>query len=146
MCETPPSQPTSFLEQVAEHRKLLQTMRSEMQSEYDKGVMALSGGALGISLTFLKEFVPRQNIHGTNFLISAWVCWGLSVTIVVFSYFTSAVAFGKAINQTDENLLYFDAIEHGGLANKITRFLNPFAGGLFAVGLVLLLFFAGKNL
>ena len=38
-----------------QYRDNLQKIEGEMQSEYDKAVMTLSGGAIGISFAFIKD-------------------------------------------------------------------------------------------
>ena len=62
-----------FEKQISDYRKGLQALEQKMQSEYDKAVMALSGGALGVSMTFLKDVVLNQGVHGGNFLLWSWI-------------------------------------------------------------------------
>ena len=98
-----------FTKQIRDYRKSLQGVEQQMQSEYDKAIMALSGGALGISMTFLKDVVLKQGVHGGFFLLAAWVSWGLSVSLTLWSFHTSAEAFRKAIRQTDDQTIYLQA-------------------------------------
>ena len=139
--------PETFGDQISEYRKSLLSLQQQMQSEYDKAILALSGGALGISLTFLKDIVVRpgsSEIRTPGFLLLAWVCWGASATCILFSYFTSASALEKAVAQTDTREIYITA--RGGLFNTVTRWLNAFAGLFFLFGVILLVFFTYKNL
>src|SRR5436190_21382140 len=97
-----------FDDQISDYRKGLLTLEQQMQSEYDKAILALSGGALGVSMTFLKDVVIKQGVQGGGYLLTAWVCWGLSVTCTLFSYYTSAQALRRAVKQTDDRLIYLE--------------------------------------
>ena len=140
-----------FAKQIADYRNLLQETEQEMQSSYDKAVMALSGGALGISMTFFKDFVatkvtPSQPVEGVCWLFIAWICWGVSTTAVLFSLFTSASAMRKTIEQTDNKMIYYKDESLGGWQDKLTRLLNPVAGFLFLFGVVAYALFVKFNL
>lgn len=133
-----------FEEQISDYRKQLQALEQKMQSEYDKAIMALSGGALGVSMTFLKDVVLDQGVHGGNFLLGAWICWGASVTCTLFSFYTSAQALRRAVQQTDDRAIYLEMV--GGKFNCVTKILNFSGGALFMLGVILIVFFASRNL
>src|SRR5438552_1062864 len=103
--ETSPHAAITFEQQIADYRASLQKLEQDMQREYDKAVMALSGGAFGVSLTFLKDVVGTSHIAEPFFLLIAWIAWGLSVTCVLFSYFTSTLALRAALEQVDNRTL-----------------------------------------
>lgn len=137
-----------FQQKIAEYRTLLQEMEQEMQSSYDKAVMTLSGGALGVSIAFVKDFLgktnPSQPIQNGFQLFTAWTCWGISITAILISLFVSACAMRKAIEQTDNRVLYYEKL--GGWQDRLTRVLNPVAGLLFMTGVVFIGLFAKNNL
>ena len=135
---------TDFNDQISEYRKSLLTLEQQMQSDYDKAIMALSGGALGVSMTFLKEVVVKQGIHGGCFLLSAWICWGLSVTCTLASFYTSTLALRRAVQQTDDKTIYLEL--RGGRYNRATKILNAAAGMLFFAGVVSIVVFVAHNL
>jgi hypothetical protein len=118
----------AFQDEISQYRATLLELEQKMQGEFDKAVMALSGGALGLSFTFLKEVVKSTPLKSTSWLLTAWICWGLSLSCVLFSFFSSALALRKAIKQTDAKLIYVEA--EGGIFNKITVWLNPLQHGL----------------
>ena len=134
----------NFHGQVSDYRKGLQSLEQQMQSEYDKAILALSGGALGVSMTFLKDVVVKQGVQGGGFLLAAWICWGLSVTSTLFSLYTSAHALRRAIHQTDDQTIYLELA--GGRFNQITKVLNLCAGLLFFAGVVSVVMFVSRNL
>ena len=134
-----------FHNQISDYRKALLSLEQQMQSDFDKAIMLLSGGALGVSMTFLKDvLVIKQGVQGGSFLLAAWICWGLSVTCTLFSFYTSAQALRRAIQQTDDQTIYLQLV--GGKFNQLTKALNLAAGILFMSGVVLIALFVSRNL
>lgn len=133
-----------FSDQLSDYRKNLLTLEQQMQSEYDKAIMALSGGALGISMAFLKDVVITHGIHNGGFLLAAWVSWGLSITSTLASFYTSATALRKAVQQTDDKTIYLQLV--GGRFSLLTKVLNAAAGLLFLAGVVSIVVFVARNL
>lgn len=115
-----------------------------MQGEYDKGVLTLSGGALGISLVFLKDVVGTKPILHGGYLLAAWIVWGLSIAFVLSSYFTSTKALRRAIADTDEKTIYITLAQSGWAT--ATKILNALGGLCFFVGIILLVTFVSFNL
>jgi uncharacterized membrane protein YqhA len=137
---------TSFEQQIADYRASLQKLEQEMQGEYDKAVMALSGGAFGVSLTFLKDIIGTSRIIDPFFLLTAWIAWGLSVTCVLFSYFTSTVALRAALDQVDDKTLYLEGKLLGKWYNVVTKVLNICGGVLFLIGISSIVLFVSSNI
>lgn len=135
---------SDFDDQVSEYRKSLLSLEQQMQSGYDKAVMALSGGALGVSMTFLNEVVLKQGIQDGCYLLTAWICWGLSVTCTLASFWTSAIALRNAVKQTDDKTIYLELL--GGRYNQATKVLNAVSGLLFFAGVVSIVVFVSCNL
>jgi hypothetical protein len=130
---------------LSEYRKTLQMTEQQMQAEYDKSVLTLSGGALGISMTFLKDIVlTKGGIQGGCFLLMAWIFWGMSITCTLYSFYTSTLAFRKAIKQTDEGKIYSEL--QGGYFQLITNILNFSSGLLFLIGVIFIVIFTSYNI
>src|ERR1051325_8367007 len=68
-----------------EYRNHLVLAGQKAQEDYDKAVMTLSGGALGVSFAFLKDIVGPGDLLNETLLFFSWISWGLSVTAVLFS-------------------------------------------------------------
>ncbi|MCX6916246.1 MAG: hypothetical protein NT167_24920 [Verrucomicrobia bacterium] len=130
--------------EMSEYRKSLQALEQQMQSQYDKSVMALSGGALGLSLSFLKEIVGKKGIVSGGYLLAAWCCWGASVACILASFYTSVLAMQHAVKQVDDDSIY-TALETGRF-DLLTKVLNITAGLLFVVGVIALVLFVHRNL
>ncbi len=115
-----------------------------MQGEYDKAVLTLSGGALGISLVFLKDVVGSKPIVHSNYLLAAWIAWSFSIAFVMISYFTSTKALRRALKDTDEKTIYLSLAQSGW--STTTKVLNAFGGLSFFIGIALLVRFVSFNL
>jgi len=62
-------------EELFKYRADLITGRQKAQEQFDKAVLSLSGGALGVSFTFVDKFVPKGSVvEHSNLLIIAWFC------------------------------------------------------------------------
>ncbi|MCX6966983.1 MAG: hypothetical protein NTZ46_04250 [Verrucomicrobia bacterium] len=134
---------------MAEYRGLLTKMEQESQADFDKTVLTLSGGALGLSFAFTKDVVGTENVIHTGFLLSAWIGWGLSSTVVLLSFFTSQLALRKAIRQLDDGKLEQTDKERmerpGGWYDWLTARLNLAGLCLFLFGLAMMLVFLCFN-
>lgn len=126
--------------EMSDYRKSLEPLERQMRSQYCKAVMALSGGALGLSFSFLKEIVGKKGIVSGGYLLAAWVCWGASVTCTLFSFYTSALALRRAVDQVDNEEA------PGGWLDRLTEVLDFASGLLFLVGVIALVLFVGRNL
>ena len=62
-------------------RKGYNAAHAKAEEGYDKWLLTLSGGALGLSMTFFKEFSELQ--HGVvghgDFLLAAWILFAASI-------------------------------------------------------------------
>ena len=73
-----------FRKQMVEYRNQLVEAEKDAQSSYDKSLVSLSGGGIAISFAFAENFLKESSLHHTEFLLAAWLCWGISVTAVVW--------------------------------------------------------------
>jgi hypothetical protein len=113
--------------------------RQKSQDAYDKTVLALSAGALGVTISFVKEIVGGHPVL-LRLLLVAWICWGISCATVLYSHFSSVAAHNEAIAALDENR------EPNIGSDKATKILNLVSGALFLLGLLLFCVFAYINL
>jgi hypothetical protein len=126
------------------YRNSLISIEQKSQDDFDKAVLSLSGGALGITFVFLKDVVGIGPLNYKSCLFWAWICWGVSVTATLFSYALSNFSLRKTIQQVDNNTIYDD--HPGGWPDKLLIFLNLFSGFLFLIGVVLFATFIWYNL
>ena len=128
---------------LTDYRGTLLKIQEEMQSEFDKTVLALSGGAIALSITLIKELMSPTAAQNSVLLMLSWFFWALSITFVLCSYFTSAHAMESTITELDRDGSVSSS--PGGLYNMWTRCLNLAAGIGFIAGLVSFLFFVATT-
>lgn len=131
-------------ELIMKYRSQLETLEQKSQENFDKTVLSLSGGALGISFAFIKDIVGSAPVTNPSLLFLAWMSWGLSVVSVLISYFMSHLALRKAIKQVD--LGSIRSSKPGGIADTLTAICNPLSGILFIIGVVFISIFVWQNL
>ncbi|MFT7056693.1 MAG: hypothetical protein ACJAR3_002332 [Roseivirga sp.] len=126
-----------------EYRNNLIAAEQKSQDDYDKTIVSLSGGALGISIVFIKDIIGTSDPVMLWTVITAWASWATSLASVVTSYFLSRMALRVAILQNDKNDFSAGV---GGWAAKATHFLNAISGLMFLSGIVFLIIFSAKNI
>jgi hypothetical protein len=112
-------------------RAHLVELRQHAEASYDRTVLSLSGGALGLSLAFMERLMGPAPFTAPVPLRIAWVAWGASLLVVLASHYLSSVALTKAIGQLDDGAQDLSSL--GEPWNTITRCLN-LAGGLLFLG------------
>lgn len=123
------------------YRDLLQELSVKSQEQYDKTVITLSTGALGLSFAFIKDIVNIKIANNLNFLTGSWICFTLSVLSVLLSFLASKYALDKAIIAEDNN----EEITTNKV-DLITTILNWLSAIFFIVGLVFMIVFVDLNL
>ena len=126
-----------------EYRNNLIQAEQKSQDDYDKSIISLSGGALGISLVFYKEVIGKEVPLLPELLVWSWGVWAASIAAVVASYFLSRLALRKAIEQTDKNDFSGGV---GGWAANCTSYANALSGILFVIGISLFIAFSSQNI
>jgi hypothetical protein len=129
---------------LEEYRNLLIAADQKAQEDFDKTVLSLSGGALGISFAFVKDIIGSKPTIQPEFLLAAWVSWGLSVTFVLSSFYFSQQALRQAIKQVDNQEIYKRS--PGGLFSRVTAIFNALGGLLFLIGVISMVVFVSYNL
>lgn len=134
---------TDTPEQLAEYRNWLVAAEQKAQEDFDKTVLTLSGGALGISFVFLKDVIGPNEVQHSGFLLSAWIVWAFSTFSVLASYYLSHLALRRAISQVDKGAIYNQT--PGGVFACLTAALNAVGAILFLLGVCFITIFAGIN-
>jgi hypothetical protein len=140
---TTPASPGQSDDDHSDYCRMLMECEQKMIDEFDKAVMALSGGAIGVSFAFLKDIVKTENMTYVPWLLGAWVCWGFSVGCVLTSFYFSHLAMRLSQKQWSSGERDYKKL--GGIWNKATLTLNPLGGGLFLIGVLSMIFFVSKN-
>jgi hypothetical protein len=127
-----------------EYRQWLVAAEQKAQEDFDKTVLTLSGGALGISFAFVKDIIGDKPIEHSSWLVIAWVAWALSTTAMLGSFFVSRLALRKAILQCDDGTIFCSP--PGGFYTKLTRWLTVAGAVLFLVGVLFMAAFVKSNI
>lgn len=131
-------------EPMADYRQWLVVAEQKSQEDFDKTVLSLSAGALGISFVFLKDVIGPNPVLEPNLLFAAWVAWGSSTFCVLASYYASHLALRKTIKQIDLSTIRNE--RPGGVYSYVTAGLNATGAVLFLVGVCTITLFANANL
>lgn len=123
------------------YRDLLQELSVKSQEQYDKTLITLSTGALGLSFAFIKDVVDIKGASDINFLTGAWICFTLSVLSVLLSFLSSKYALDQAIVAEDNN----EEVKANRM-DLITTILNWLSAAFFIVGLIFIIVFVKINL
>lgn len=134
----PPKKPPS------EYRQSLIAAEQKAQDDFDKAVLSLSGGALGVSFVFVKDIIGPAAIHHPQLLLAAWLSWALSSLAILASFFASHLALRRAIKQCDDGSIYTQT--PGGIYAKATGTLNASGAVLFVAGVCFMAAFIYSNL
>ncbi|GAA4861135.1 hypothetical protein [Luteimonas vadosa] len=127
-----------------EYRQWLISAEQKAQDDFDKAVLSLSGGALGISFIFVKDIIGPGLIHHPLWVLVAWLSWALSSLAILTSFFASHIALRRAIKQCDDGSIYSQT--PGGIFSSVTRNLNASGAFLFVVGVCFMAAFIYSNL
>jgi hypothetical protein len=126
------------------YRDHLVSARQKAQEDYDKTVVTLSGGALGVTFAFLEKVIGKGPAATPEALFVAWLCWAASITSVLASYFLSRLSLHKAIDQVDSGEPPPRKV--GGWMRVATETFNILSGVFFIVGVVMAAVFVLRNL
>lgn len=129
---------------LEQYRAWLSKLEVESQRSYDKAILTLSGGALGVTISFLKNVLHTGSPTAMGFLLASWACWGASLASVLYSFYSSNLALRKAIKQMDLGTITEE--QPGGAYDVATAMLNAASGIFFLAGTFLFVYFAYANM
>ena len=115
----------------------------DASKEVDKLVTTLAGGALGLSLVFIRDLAPNPTATWT--LVVSWA----SLSVALLATLTSLVASGVAYESILAELhagTSVDEVNINPKSAKVTRFLARLSVGALTVGVGFLVSFAFVNL
>lgn len=112
----------------------------------DRSILALSAGAFGLSLAFLRQIAPTPKSGTLIFLKSSWSCFGASIIFTLISFYTSQSACKKQIEILEKKTLHKQIRQDKNWMRILTKILNFFSIIAFIGGGFLLAYFAIINL
>jgi hypothetical protein len=130
-----------------DERHSLTAAEKESSLHFDKSILTLAAGALGLSLTFIDKIAPHPAECTLYLLGLAWIFFSLSVLSSLISSLTSQAACRRQIKIVEK--IYFDNAAPNSEKNlpaQITNILNWVSIGLFMLGVFFLVVFTIANL
>jgi hypothetical protein len=120
----------------------------EVSGRYDKWILTLSGGALGLSITFIDKIAKHPTIDTLCWLKVAWACLVLSLLTALLSLVTSQSAIRENRRELDNahREERSPRLSFPRWFTWITNGLNWGALLLFILGATFLCVFSFKNL
>jgi len=112
--------------------------------QFDKNVLFIASGALGISFAFIEKIIPDlENAVNSNFLINSWYCFAGVIFISLVAHFISIMANRWAIAHDEQTKNYDNICKRWNLTLRTINILMIF--GLLA-GIILLIYFVKLNI
>ena len=131
------------MSELDEYRKSLIEIEQRIGAGYDKTLIPLSGGALGLTVTFIKDIVTPASAVNTWLAVSAWSAWAISLASLLLALCFGTSAYRHAITMLDNDTL--DSKKPGGFYTTLTTFFNISGGLSFLAGVVLFIYFTYSN-
>jgi hypothetical protein len=133
---------------LTETRKDLLARQLSNSVQYDRAILSLSTGALGISLAFIKNIVPVSTVTHLGLLKGSWCLFGSAIILTVISFLVSQHAIKV-------QLLYAQAYysdqkeEYRNKPNRyagVTDYINYISGLCFVLAIIFTIVFVSINL
>src|SRR5216684_174847 len=139
-------------------RTRLTSAKQEAAKSYDQTILTFSGGAIGLSITFLKEIAPRAQAPGL--LYTSWIFFAVAMLATLYSLlasqrasedfiadlearYSSLVSVDKAEEVTPAKEMLF--VHHPSPFGSLVKWLNRLAALFFIVGVLFFGWFARQN-
>jgi hypothetical protein len=129
-------------ESAGDERTWLKRADHTASRDFDRAVMTLAAGALGLSIAFIQNIAPHP-VHKV-WLALSWSLFASSLVLILSSLLTSQHALRCEMRYLDSS--EEDAGMPGGWLGHLTTQLNWFAAGAFVLGVGALVVFAFLNL
>ena len=150
-------------ETYTKERDALRRDSLEVSGRYDKAILALAGGSLALSLTFLEKIAPHPHPWTFILLAAAWVSLITSVLLELYALSTSQTVTNQQIELITEDYRQYllSLSDHPPVPEPIrqpesqalieqwkarTRTLNQWSLWLLTLGVFLLCVFSLSNL
>jgi hypothetical protein len=113
----------------------------ESSSQFDKQVLFLASGALGLSFVFIKDIVKLNEAANKWLLILSWALFGTVILLSIISHYTSLKAINKKIRSMNN-----EEESKSQILDSFTKWFNILMIIFLASGLSFLTIFVGINI
>jgi len=142
-------------ERLKDNRRLFEEYSSEINTRilsnienHDKAILSLSTAILGVSLAFVKDIVPIEELVEISILQLSWVVLILSILSVLISFQTANKANNKHLEYAEDFYIKDndEAFKNKSIWFSMTELLNMMSGIFFIVGIILTSYFVSANI
>jgi hypothetical protein len=135
------------LKLYAEYRGRLEAQLQAAYDQFDKAILTLSGGALALSIGFIKDVVPLSRALWKPLLVTSWLGFALAVLLTVVSFQVSQRAYEFQIDCAQDYYVNnrVDALKRRNHYSVCVRRLNIVAIVTFMLAVVLTICFVAEN-
>ena len=105
--------------------------------QFDKAILFVSLGTLGISITFIEKIVVLSNSQHNWLLLLSWLLEATTIALFTINHYVSIQSFNKAIA---------DAYKTKNVESKSVKYLNLKSIVTLKLGLILLIIFIFINI
>jgi len=112
-------------------------MRDYAEEQFDKLIVYLNGGALVLTIGFVKDITKITKETDTTILILSWSSFVVSLLLILLSHKSALASTNYELKLKEKTSDCFDII---------TRILNWLSFLILITGLILFIIFISKNL
>lgn len=113
----------------------------ESAKQFDKHILFIASGALGISFSFIKDIVNLNDAICNSILIISWIDLALVILLSLLSHYISKQALNEKLK-----LFYHAKQTKADKLNNIVKYLNISMIIMLVLGIILLVTFVGINI
>jgi uncharacterized membrane protein YgcG len=120
-----------------------------LSESFDKWIITLAGGALGLTIALLKDVIGQGNASAVEYLVAGWIFLVLSIVVSLVGVLLSVLAHDRQrsifISKMQDIVDGKEPVEPKNLLNKPIVFLSYGSVIAFVLGVIAIGIFAGYN-
>ncbi len=124
--------------EYVQERNFLAQLEAESYRGFDKTLLALSSGAIALSVTFIEKF---DIARCPDLLVLAWVSWIISIFLQLISYIVASKAMREEQVILNEQYREYEKDARKNPYSGVSTQLNIAALTAFAIGVLVFLLF-----
>lgn len=129
------------------HRHFLNETMHDQAKAFDKGILSLSSGALGLSILFMERLAPKPVLCKLILAVS-WFLFAFAILATLYSFLVSQRVHRELIAEWDA-MQSTHMVPRTGVKDRLdmcVKWLNRLAALLFFFGVFTMVIFATVNL
>ena len=115
----------------------LQDLRKYSFEQFDKLIVQLAAGGLGLTMAFIEKIVKVTADTDYTYVKITWICFATSLLMSLLSHLTARLSIDETIKNGDNS---------GSIYNGITSALNWLSVLSVVTGILLFILFTFNNL